>query len=82
MKTYTATSTRKELFTIFSNIVNNHEIYNVNYKDKGIVLIHQEDYEELLETLELLSEKEFREKLRKAENEIINNESYSFNEIF
>jgi PHD/YefM family antitoxin component YafN of YafNO toxin-antitoxin module len=82
MKTYTATTTRKELFSIFSNIINKHEIYNVNYKDKGIVLINQDDYEELIETLELLSDENFKKKLQKAENEISNNQTYKFDEIF
>ena len=82
MKSFSATTTRKNLFNIFSNIIKNHEIYNINYKENGIVMINQDDYEELIETIELLSEPNFKNKLKKAENEIKNNEVYKFNEVF
>ena len=45
-------------------------------------MISQDDYEELIETLELLSEPNFKTKLKIAEKEIKNNEVYRFDEVF
>ena len=82
MKTFTATKTRKDLFNIFTNIIKKHEIYNINYKENGIIMLNQNDYEDLVETIELLSEPNFKSKLKQAEKEIKNKETYKFDEIF
>jgi antitoxin YefM len=82
MKTFTATKIRKDLFNVFSNIVKKHEIYNINYKENGIIMLNQNDYEDLVETIELLSEPNFKNKLKQAEKEIKNKETFTFDEIF
>jgi|GEM_PF-3878227 len=45
-------------------------------------MMSQHDYEELIETIEFLSESHFSDKLKKAEKELKNNETYNFDEVF
>lgn len=82
MTTITATNARKDLFTLLWNISKGQKSYKIKYKNDNIVLINEEDYSELMETLELLSENSFKSKLVKAEKEIIKWETYWYDDIF
>ena len=81
MTTLTATDARKELFTMLWN-VSKGSLYKIKYKNDNIVLLPEWEYEELIETLELLSEKWFKSKLIKAEKEITKWQVFDFDEVF
>jgi len=82
MKTFNSTDIRKNLYNVFNSILKKHEIYRINYKKENIIMINENDYEELLETIELLSSPGFIKKLKKSEQEIKKGDVHSFEEIF
>lgn len=81
MKTVTATEARKELFTLLKRSVRAHQQFRIAYKGGDVVLLSQEDYESLLETLELLSTPGFLKRIRQARREIARGETYSLEEV-
>jgi antitoxin YefM len=81
MRTLTATEARKELFTLLKRSVRGHQQFRIAYKGGDVVLLSQEDYENLLETLELLSTPGFLKSIRQARREIARGETYSLEEV-
>ena len=66
----TATQARKELFQIIDRAVQGHEVVRVRHREGDAVILSGEDYENLIETIELLSLPGFRESLEEAEADI------------
>lgn len=54
MKTKTATGARSALFSIIRDSVRTHQPYRITSRAGDAVLLSEEDYESLIETLELL----------------------------
>lgn len=81
MKTYTATEARSELFTLLKRSVRGHQQFRITHKDGDVVVLSQEDYESLLETLELLSTPGLLKGVRQARREIAKGETYSLEEV-
>ena len=82
MSTITATVARKSFFELMKGVNQKHEIYHINYKDGGAVLMSEDEFESLQETLALLSSNGFREGFEKARKEIENGDTYSFKDVF
>ena len=55
MKTVTATAIRQDLFNLLKQSIRGHSPLRISSKDGNAVLLSEEDYEDLVETLELLS---------------------------
>jgi antitoxin YefM len=55
MSAVTATAARKELFELIRRALHGHEAVHIQHRDGGVVLISADDYDGLLETLELLT---------------------------
>jgi antitoxin YefM len=81
MKTFTATQARKELFALLKRSVRGHQQFRIAHKDGNVVLLSQEDYENLLETLELLSTPGLVKSIRRAQREIAQGKTYSLEEV-
>jgi antitoxin YefM len=81
MKTFTATQARKELFALLKRSVRGHRQFRITYKGGDVVLLSQEDYESLLETLELLSTPGLLKSVRQARRDIARGETYSLEEV-
>ena len=81
MKTLTATKARKELFTLLKRSIRGHRQFRITHKAGDAVLLSQEDYESLLETLELLSTPGLLRSVRRARREIAAGETYSLEEV-
>ena len=81
MKTFTATQARRELFTLLKHSVRGHEQFRITHKEGDAVLLSQEDFESLLETLELLSTPGLLKSVRRARREIARGETYSLEEV-
>ena len=81
MKTLTPTQARKELFTLLKRSVRGHQQFRIASKEGDVVLLSQEDYESLLETLELLSTPGLLKSIRRARREIAQGETYSLEEV-
>ncbi len=81
MKSLTATQARKELFTLLKRSVRGHRQYRITHRQGDVVLLSQEDYESLLETLELLSTPGLLRSIRRARREIARGETYPLEEV-
>jgi len=82
MTKITATRARQDLFRLLQKSVKGHAPVLITSKSGDAVLISQEDYESLLETLELLSVRGMRESLREARRDIKAGRAKSLKEIF
>lgn len=82
MSTITATDARKSFFDLMKGVNQKHEIYHINYKDGGAVLMSEDEFESLQETLELLSTKGFREDFDRARTEVEKGDTRSFEDVF
>ena len=70
MTTVTATRARQTLFHVLKKSVKGHVPIQITSKNGDAVLISKEDYEGLLETLDILSNKETVKRIEKAKREI------------
>ena len=82
METLSATKARSELFNLIKNSIKAHKQYRITHKNGGVILLSEEDYDGLLETLELLSIPGFKKSFRKARREIARGETVPFEKIF
>jgi len=83
MKTeITATDARKDFFEIVKGATEKHEVYRIQHRKGPVVLLSAEDYDNLIETLELLSTKDFTKRLLQSINQVNKGETYSMEEVF
>jgi antitoxin YefM len=82
MASITATNARKSFFDLIKGVNCQHEIYHINHKDGGAVLMSEAEFESLQETLELLSVPGFREGFSKAQKEVTDGDTFSFEDVF
>jgi len=82
MATVNATQARKEFFGLIKNAVKRHKVFRIRHRDGDVVLMSEEEYENLRETLELLSVPGFRESIRKSIQQMDKGQTYSFDEVF
>ena len=80
--TVTATEARQNLFKLVRKSVKGHVPVKITSKEGDAVLISEEDYEGLLETLELLSVPGMRKSIREAKADIRAGRTRSLKEIF
>ena len=82
MTTMTATDARKGFFELLRNATERHEIYHIRYRSCGAVLMSQEEFDGLQETLELLSTPGFREGFQASLKDEECGNTLSFAEVF
>jgi len=82
MKTITATNARSDLFNILKKTIKGHSPCRISTREGGAILLSEEDFESLIETLELLSTPGFVKSIRKAKKEIEEGQTYSLEEVF
>lgn len=80
--TVTATEARQNLFRLVKRSVKGHMPVKITSKDGDAVLISEDDYEGLLETLELLSLPGMRKSIEEARVDIRAGRTKSLKEIF
>jgi prevent-host-death family protein len=66
MTTVTVTEARKKLFTLLDEASSSHEPIHITGKRGGAILISEDDWESVQETLYLLSIPGMRESIRKG----------------
>ncbi len=81
MNIVSATEARKELFKLIRRAVHSHDPVRIRHREGGVVLVSEEDYEGLLETLELLSIPGMRESLAEAEADIAAGRTASIDDV-
>jgi antitoxin YefM len=82
MSTITATDARRSFFDLMKGVNQKHEIYHISYKEGAAVLVSEEEFESLQETLALLSSKGFREEFDRARKEVESGDTGSFEDVF
>ncbi|MFK5925960.1 MAG: type II toxin-antitoxin system Phd/YefM family antitoxin [Desulfuromusa sp.] len=82
MPTLTATDARREFFDIIKKARNNHDIYHVQHRQGNVVMLAEEDYENMVETLQLLSIPGFRESLQESMQQMDKGETVTFDAVF
>ena len=82
MNTLTATNARINLFKLLKQTVKGHLQTRISSKEGNAILISEEDYESLLEAVELLSINGLKESILQADKEIENGEVVSIDEVF
>ena len=80
--TVTATQARQNLFKLVRKSVKGHVPVKITSKEGDAVLISEEDYTGLLETLELLSVPGMRKSIQEARADIRAGRAKSLKEIF
>ena len=76
-----ATAARRDFFDIIKNTIKKHQIYHIHHRDGDAVLISEDEYESLQETLELLSIPGFRESIVKSAKQAEKGETFSIDEV-
>jgi antitoxin YefM len=70
MTSVTATNARKEFFDLIRKALRFHEPVRIQHREGDVVLLAEEDYESLVETLELLSVPGMKDSIAEAEADI------------
>jgi antitoxin YefM len=82
MTIVTTTQAREQLFGLAKKSVKGHMPIKIRSKAGDVVLISEEDYESLLETLELLSTPGLRESICEARSDIKAGRVKSLEDVF
>lgn len=82
MTTLTVTAARQNLFHLLEKSIKAHVPIKITSKKGDVILISQEDYESLLETLELLSTPGMLKSIREAREDVKAGRTKSLKEIF
>ena len=81
MASMSATKARKELFEVIKNAIKNKQVYHIHHRQGAVVLMSEEEYEGLLETLELLSTPGFRQSIARSVKQMAAGQTYSLDEV-
>ena len=82
MTTLTATKARQNLFDLLKKSTKGHVPIRITSKSGDVVLMSGEDYESLLETLELLSQPDIAKSIKEARADIKAGRTKSLKEVF
>ncbi len=77
-----ATNAQKEFFEIIRKANEQHRIYRIQHREGNAVLMSEDEYESLMETLELLSIPGFSESIKRSSEQIRNGQTMSFDYVF
>jgi antitoxin YefM len=66
MTTVSATDARRDFFDLVKRATAGHRVYRIRHRKGSAVLMSEEDYESLLESLELLSIPGFRASMKRS----------------
>ena len=70
MTSVTATAARKDFFDLIKRALKFREPVRIQHREGDLIMMAEDDYEGLLETLELLSVPGMMESIREAEEDI------------
>ena len=82
MTSLTATEARKGLFDLIKGVNEQHAIYHIRHRNGDAVLMSEDEYASLIETLELLSEPGFRQEFERGRREADEGNTLGFEEAF
>jgi antitoxin YefM len=82
MDTISATNARKTFFELVKNTIEGHQTVRIQHAKGSAILISENDYEDIIETIELLSIPGFRESLQRSVNQINDGDTVSMSDVF
>lgn len=82
MTTFTATAARRMFFDLVKGVTRRHKVFKIHHSSGDAVLLSGEDYESLIETLELLSLPGFRESMKRSVRQSQKGQTVSFKDVF
>ena len=82
MASISATKARTEFFDLIKDTINKHKTFHIHHRQGDVVLMSEDEYENLQETLDLLSVPGFRESIKKSMKQIEKGETYSMDDVF
>jgi PHD/YefM family antitoxin component YafN of YafNO toxin-antitoxin module len=68
MTSTTITKARSDLFNLISNVVNLNDVLKISTKDGNVVVMSEEDYNSLMETIYLCNQPGLVESILEAKN--------------
>lgn len=77
-----ATDARRDFFKIVKGVAEKHQIYRVQHGKGNVVILSEDEYESLTESLELLSIPGFRESMARSVEQMQKGDTVSFEEVF
>lgn len=78
----TATDARRDFFEIVKGATEKHQIYRIQHRKGSVVILSEEEYDTLIETLELLSIPGFLNRLERSVDQMKNGEIYKMDDVF
>lgn len=81
MTTLTATEARREFFNLVKRTSKGHRVYRIRHRNGSAVLMSEEDYESLMESLELLAIPGFRASMKRSVAQMKRGQTLSFEEV-
>ena len=82
MKTLTMTEAQEGFSDLVRKTQVNKETFRIHHHEGEAVLMSSEEYDSLLETLELLSIPDFRNNIQESMDQAESGETLSFEEVF
>ena len=82
MTTLTATTARREFFDLVKGAAEGHRTFRIQHRRGAAILVSEEDYEGLLETLELLSLPGFRQRLKASIKQMKTGDTIPMDKLF
>ena len=78
----TATHARSDFFELLKSAIMEHEIYHIKHRKGNAVLMSEEEYESMLETMELLSSPKFKKSMQRSFKQLKKGEVLPMEEVF
>ena len=78
----TATDARRDFFEMVKGATEKHQIYRIQHRKGSVVLLSEEEYDNLIETLELLSIPGFLKNLKRSVDQMNSGETYTMDDVF
>jgi antitoxin YefM len=81
MTTMSATDARREFFDLVKRATKGHRVYRIRHRKGSAVLMSEDDYESLLESLELLTIPGFRASMKRSVAQMNRGDTLSLTEV-
>ena len=75
------TNAQEELSQLVKLVAEENKVYEIEVSESSAVLISSQNYESLRETIELLSIPGLRESLQRSLQQVVDQETYSLEEV-
>ncbi|MEI6632564.1 MAG: type II toxin-antitoxin system Phd/YefM family antitoxin [Chlamydiota bacterium] len=81
MTTLTSTDARREFFDLVKRTTSGHKMFRIRHRNGSAVLMSEDDYESLMETLELRAIPGFRASMKRSVAQMKRGDTLSFAEV-